>query len=391
MKYLFSISFFFLTVFGVGAQDTTTATDTIKTDTVATDSIPPDTLSKFARFNKKMERFFKVFPVPIVSYSTETKSVFGLAKFNTVDLVKGDTVSTESSFSELITFSTSGQFKVVLASNIYLNKNKFNIKGAVAYIEFPEYILGVGNVVSRDSVEQIKSNRLPFSNAFLVGINKPNTLYVGVFQEYKNYLKVEQDSNGFLVRNQYPGYQGGVLSGAGIGLIYDARSNRYYPETGMYLASTFEFFGSYLGSDFRYDAFLFDIRKYISPWPNHVFAAQFYSEINNGTVPFFALGMLGGTERMRGYYLGAIRDKVVMDAQIEYRLHIWSIFGIVAFANAGRVAPDVKSMNFDGLWYGGGVGFRICVDSKSKVNLRLDFGYGQEGSKAFIFGFSEAF
>ena len=174
-KFLISLTVFVFTIFSVNAQETSTSTDTITTDKIATDSIPKDTLSKFAKFNKKAEKLFKIIPVPIVSYSTETGSVFGLAKFNTVRLVKSDSISTESSFSELITFSTTGQFKVVVASNLYLKENKFNIIGAVAYIEFPEYILGVGNVVSRDSVEQIKSNRLPFSNAFLVGINKANT------------------------------------------------------------------------------------------------------------------------------------------------------------------------------------------------------------------------
>ena len=385
MKYLLATLLVFTIVFNINAQEASSSTDSTNTNTST------DTLSKFARFNKKAEKFFKVFPVPIVSYSTETGSVFGLAKFNTLPLIKGDTLSTESSFSELISISTTGQFKVVLASNLYLNKNKINIKGAVAYIQFPEYILGVGNEVDRKNVEQIKSNRLPFSNAFLIGVNKKNTLYAGVFQAYNNYLKVDQDSTGFLVTNKYPGYKGGVLSGAGVGLIYDARDNRYTPNTGMYLASNFDFYGSYLGSDFRYNAFIFDIRKYLNLWPKHVLAGQFYAEVNDGTVPFFALGLLGGTERMRGYYLGAIRDKVVMDAQLEYRLHVWSIFGVVAFVSAGRVAEEVKDMNIDGMWYGGGFGIRIMVDSESKVNLRLDFGFGQENAKAFVFGFSEAF
>ncbi len=153
MKFLLSFLILDFPAFSLNAQE--------KADTTTTDS-----LSKFARFNKKAERVFKIFLVPIVSYSSKTGSVFGLAKFNTVNLVKSDTVSTESSFSELITFSTTGQFKVVLASNLYLKEDKFNIKGAVAYIEFPEYILGVGNVVSRDSVEQIKSNRHPFQMPF---------------------------------------------------------------------------------------------------------------------------------------------------------------------------------------------------------------------------------
>ena len=204
-------------------------------------------------------------------------------------------------------------------------------------------------------------------------------------------LEVESDSTGFLKTNEYPGYEGGIVSGAGLGLILDKRSNRYYPETGMYLLSNFKWYGSYMGSDFEYNSFIFDIRKYFNPWPKHVIAMQFYTNINDGEVPFYKLGMIGGTDRMRGYYLGAIRDKVVADAQIEYRLHVWSVFGVVAFASTGRVAPDFKSMNIDGLWYGGGFGFRIMVDSASKVNLRVDFGFGQFGSRTVILGFSEAF
>jgi len=384
-KYLFALLTISCSFLSVCAQ-TPTAEDSLSKDTE-----PADTLSKFAQFNKKAEHLFKIIPVPIISYSTETGSVFGLAKFNTVNLVKGDTVSTPSSFSELVTFSTEGQFKAVLASNIYLNKNKLNIKGAVAYIEFPEYILGVGNEVNRDNLEQIKTTRFLFSNAFLVGINKENTLYAGVFQDYKNYLTIEQDSNGFLITNQYPGYEGGILSGIGVGLVLDKRDNRYYPEKGMYLLTNVKFFGSYLGSDFTYNSFILDVRKYFNPWKNHVIALQVYTNINEGIVPFYSVGMIGGTDRVRGYYLGGIRDKVVLDSQVEYRLHVWSAFGVVAFASAGRVANDFGSLDLGDLWYGGGFGLRIMVDSASKVNLRLDFGFGQFGSRSVILGFSEAF
>ena len=51
-----------------------------------------DTVSKFDSFNKKMEHFFKVFPVPIVTYSTEAGSTFGLSKFNLFHHSKKDTI-----------------------------------------------------------------------------------------------------------------------------------------------------------------------------------------------------------------------------------------------------------------------------------------------------------
>ena len=390
LKYLLSFFLICIAFFNSKAQ-TTNAADTILADTLVTDTLEADTLSKFQRMNKKAEKLFKIIPVPIVSYSTETGSVFGLAKYNVFRLVKGDSLSSPSSFSELISISTLGQFKVVVASNIYIKQNNINIKGGIEYVQFPEYILGIGNDVSRDDVEEVKTTRFGFSNAFLWGFNEENTLYAGVFQEYKNYLKVEKDSNSYLVINNDPGVDGGISSGVGVGIIFDTRDNRYNAKEGMYFSTSFLGFGSAFGSDFKYNSVTFDIRKYFNPWFDHVVAFQAFTESNNGTVPFYSLSLLGGTERMRGYYLGAIRDKVIIDAQVEYRMHIWSVFGIVAFASLGRVAENYSSMSIDGIWYAAGFGLRVKVDSASDINLRLDAGFGQKGSTTFALGFSEAF
>lgn len=364
-----------------------------QTTTVEVDSIAPDTLSKFARYNKKAEALFKVLPFPMVSYSTETGTVFGLAKYNLVNLVEGDTISSASSFSELVSISSEGQFKVVLGSTVYLNRNKIILQGGVQYVEYPEWILGVGNDAKRENAERIKTKRLVFDNKFLYAINDSKTLYAGVIQEYKNYLDVEayDSTESFLNKTEYPGYQGGITSGFGIAARYDTRDHKYNAKEGTFIGFNAMAFGEYVGTDFSYNSYEIDIRKYFNPWLNHVVALQLYTEINSGNVPFFSLGQIGGTNRMRGYYLGAIRDKVIADSQIEYRMPIWSIFGVTAFASAGRVAENMNGMSLDGLWYAGGFGLRIMVDSSNKANLRIDFGYGQDGARAIVVGFTEAF
>jgi outer membrane translocation and assembly module TamA len=118
---------------------------------------------------------------------------------------------------------------------------------------------------------------------------------------------------------------------------------------------------------------------------------QFATGYSYGDVPFYDLGLLGGDERMRGYYKGALRDKVLIDGQVEYRMPVWNIFGIVGWIGAGRVGEDFNDLALDGfrLSYGGGV--RIRVDSKSNVNLRIDMGFGPEGVSGFYLNFSEAF
>src|SRR6188472_4638622 len=73
---------------------------------------PKDTLSKFDKFNVKMERAFKILPAPIITYSTEAGNTFGLAKFNVFNLSKKDTISRPSKLSEVVTFSTKGRINV---------------------------------------------------------------------------------------------------------------------------------------------------------------------------------------------------------------------------------------------------------------------------------------
>ena len=80
---------------------------------------------------------FRILPVPVSSYSKETGAVLGLAKYNLVSLIKNDTVSAAAKFSELVSFSSEGQFKIVFGSNIYLYKISFmaGFFMAIVYID----------------------------------------------------------------------------------------------------------------------------------------------------------------------------------------------------------------------------------------------------------------
>ena len=89
--------------------------------------------------------------------------------------------------------------------------------------------------------------------------------------------------------------------------------------------------------------------------------------------------------------MGAYRDKILVDAQMEYRLPIWNIFGAVAWIGTGRVASSWGKMDLDGFRLSYGWGIRIRVDSKNDTNLRIDFGYGPGGIRGGYFSFAEAF
>ncbi|WP_073120856.1 BamA/TamA family outer membrane protein [Reichenbachiella agariperforans] len=357
-------------------------------DTLSRDS--PE-MSKFDAFNKRAEVLFQILPFPIYSYSQETGQVYGLVKYNLINIVKGDTVSAASSFSALASASALGQIKFVMGSRVYLKEDRIVLQGEASYINFPQFFLGIGNDVTREGLEEISTKSLNFVNSALFAVNYSKTVYTGVSQEFRNYYEVEKDSSSYLNVNQVPGFEGGAISGVGPAFIYDTRDHRYNSRTGAYIFTSYKYFGKYLGSDFDYGTFTLDVRKFINPWMNHVIGFQAYTELNTGAVPFYSLALLGGSERMRGYYEGAIRDKAIADVQVEYRMPVWKIFGMVAFASAGRVAPDYSAMQLKDVWMSGGLGLRVMVDSKNRANLRMDFGWGQEGAKAFVIGFTESF
>ena len=360
----------------------------------AQDKVDNDTIkeqSTFDKFNAAAMKVFKYVPYPMVTYANETGTVFGLVKYDLIRLVKSDTVSTPSSFSEMLSVSSRGQFKVVLGTQQFYLQNRVIFKSEVQYVDYPDFILGVGNDVDRNNVEKVVTKRVVFNNGLLFAVDKEHKLYVGPIFNYTNYLNVEFDSGSYFVETQYPGYQGGISSGIGIGLRYDSRDYRYNATSGFYSEARIINYGGLLGSGFDYYSYDIDLRKFWNPWMKHIIAAQVFAGGNVGETPFYSLSLMGGTNRMRGYFLGAIRDKMIMDAQVEYRMPVWNIFGLVGFLSAGRVGPDWQHMQLDGLWYGGGVGLRIMVDPAHRANLRIDFGYGEGGAKGLVFGFTEAF
>ena len=199
-----------------------------------TASAASDSLSKFDSMNAKMERLFKIIPVPIYSYSTEAGHTFGLAKFNLVDLDLRDTVSAPSKISEVATFSTEGRINVSVSTDLNWHKGRYMVMGYINYKKQPEYMLGIGNDVSIDDVEEVSTTRLKFVNYFLMQVVK--NLYLGIGVDLTNYSNIEYDTASFLVEDNVLGTEGGTGVGLGFTAVYDSRDNRYNAYKGWFIA-----------------------------------------------------------------------------------------------------------------------------------------------------------
>lgn len=346
--------------------------------------------SKFDKFNKTAEKLFIYIPVPLYSYSSEAGHTFGLAKFNVINIYKNDTVTKPSKISEVFSLSTEGRINASISTDLIFKDNKYMVLSYLNYKKTPEYIFGIGNDVKKEDIEEITTDRFKFMALGLRKIGKKN-FYIGSGFAIANYFGVQADSNSFLVTENVAGLDGGSEIGILFSTALEGRANRYNPIKGHYIMATFSFYPDFLGSAYQYTSFELDIRKYFNPWLKHVIALQATTFATVGNVPFYELAMLGGDSQMRGYYEGALRDKVLIDAQLEYRMPVWSIFGITGWVGTGRVAHDYGSMSLDGLWLSYGGGLRIMVDSRHETNLRFDFGFGPNGVSGFYINFAEAF
>jgi len=354
-----------------------------------TTSVSADTLSKFDATNKKMEALFKIIPVPLYSYSTEAGHTFGLAKFNLIDLSKNDSISAASKISEVATMSTEGRINVSVATELNWHNGRYMVTGYINFKQQPEYMLGIGNDVSIEDVEEVSTTRLKFVNYGLVQVVK--NLYVGIGVDLTNYTNIKYDSTSFLIEDNVLGVDGGTSTGLGIAVMYDSRDNRYNAYKGYYAALKTMTFPSWMGNPYLYSSYDFDVRTYFNPWLKHVIALQATTSLRTGDVPFYELAQMGGEDKMRGYYKGALRDNVLVDCQLEYRMPVWKIFGVTAFIGTGRVAESYSDLSLDGFWLSYGFGLRIKVDSAHNTNLRLDWGFGPGGVNGFYINFAEAF
>ncbi len=356
-------------------------------DTVAVK--PPKKETKFDRFNHKAEALFRILPVPMYSHSQEAGDVFGLAKFNVLNLSKKDTISKPSKLSEVFTISTNGHINASVSTELVFNQNKYILISYINYKKTPEYIFGIGNDVSRDSLENVTEDRIKFVATGLRLVAK--NLYAGVSLDVANYFGIKPDSNSFLIRNNVTGLHGGWNVGLGGSAAYDTRDNRYNASKGEYVIATALLYPYFLGSTYQYGKFELDARKFFVPWLKHIIAIQATTTSTWGDVPFYELAMLGGDSKMRGYYLGALRDNVLVDAQVEYRMPVWNIFGVTGWIATGRVGHYYGDLALDGFRLSYGLGLRIKVDSKSNTNLRFDFGFGPNDIRGVYINFGEAF
>ena len=192
-------------------------------------------------------------------------------------------------------------------------------------------------------------------------------------------------ADGMLASGRITGVEGGRSHGVGLSMRYDTLDDAYAPQRGQVLNLSYLRTSPMLGSDFDFSGTELNAKTFHALSPKDVLGAQLFAGHGTGDIPFFNLYQLGGKNLLRGYYYGRYRDRNMLVAQGEWRHRVWGPWGSAVFAGAGAVAPDHDDFNAAKAKPAGGFGVRYQLVERTKINIRLDFGFGRDEKNPSVY------
>ena len=328
----------------------------------------------------------KVLALPVVFYRPETRWAFGGAGSYTFRWKNQVNRQQASQLKFVMTYTLEKQLLAILPFQLYCHQGAYWLEGEIGYYKWVYDYYGIGNTTTPDQLETFQTN-FPRFELRAMKLIMPGW-FGGMSYRYDNFDMQELAAGGELTGG-IPGHQGGHVSSLGFKTVLDRRNHIFYPTKGLLTSLQFLNSNDTWGSDYEFSSWKIQFSKYFSLGNEQVLALDWAGEFSSGEVPFYHLPRYGGA-RGRGYERGRYRDRQLMVINAEYRRHLFWRLGATAFVNYGRVSDNLKSFNLRDMHFAYGAGLRVLLDKTNHINLRLDYGIGDDGG-AFYFTFGEAF
>jgi hypothetical protein len=325
--------------------------------------------------------------VPVLLYTPETHfGVGGL--FIHLFRLKREADARLSSIAVVGMITTRRQAVLEVHPDIYWASDDLHVFGKVEYQKYPDSFWGIGNSADDATEERYERTRLRYRP--VVQLRIAGHAYAGLFGDAMWFRGEYLDPDGIFANETIPGEDGGITVGLGPTVTFDSRDNTVATVSGWLVNATFTEFSPTFGSRYSFRKFQLDARWFTPTAYDQVLAVHGYSEVQGKDVPYYHLGMLGGDELLRGYYLGRYRDENLVALDLEYRVPVYWRFGAVAFGGAGMVSEQLRDLPAAPVRWAVGTGLRFAVNQEEHLNLRLDFGIGPD-THGLYFTAREAF
>ena len=345
---------------------------------------------------KAVERDSSLYPAkailtPVVSFAPETNLSIGVGIKGLFKMSGSGDETRTSNLPLTVQYTIENKYFFFSGFEIFSPQEKYVLTGTMLAQSFPSLFFGIGPDTPKSNEEKFDYSQVLLEPIFLKNLFK-RYLFFGAGIRYNKINKVEALPNGLLRNTSQTGALGSTSSGLQLAMLYDSRDNILNASKGLFISLTHGFYGDWLGSSHDFQLTKLDFRYFIQPLgePSSIVGFHFLSQLSQGDTPLQELGQLGGHEIMRGYFEGRYTDRQLIATQVEWRQKLTHRWGAVAFVGVGNVAPSFDSFDFGTLRTSFGLGLRFLVDEEENLNVRLDFGIGNEKAN-YYFKIAEAF
>ena len=354
---------------------------------------PQKAVIKVPKIKIGLGPFFTV--VPTFGYSMSSGYLFSVTTrtsfYTHSDRHKMSTVMVNFSY------SLKNQYWTTINSNIFPERPGLNLSGDWRAYKFPTYTFGLGT----HSISKAQPIDYVYLRLYQKAKKKIVTDFyagIGYMLDYHSSIRDKDDSIQTTDFEKYGLTKNSMSSGFSVDILFDSRTNLNNPEKGFYCNVVYRKNLIFLGSDQKWQSLLIDARKYCR-FPTHtrnVLAFWSYNYITlKGQPPYLDLPCTGGDDFSntgRGYVQGRYRGKNFVYTESEYRFALTrnGLLGGVVFVNA-ESASEWPSNRFNAMAIGYGPGLRIKFNKRSNINVAIDYGFGEGGSRGFIFSLGEIF
>ncbi len=345
---------------------------------------------------------------PVIGYKPSSGAVIGVA--GNVAFFQGSPATTHiSSAVAGLTFSSLKQTSASARFGVFRRDDRWKIDGDNRFQWTSQDTYGLGTGTSDADRVNMKFD---YFRVYETGYHRlRKDVFAGIGFHYSAHTSVgpgdnagsEWDQSPYVTYSEEHGLPlaSQTSAGASVNFLLDSRDSAINAVRGWYANASYRaFFSGFLGGDSTWQELVLDTRTYrtLSADGRQKLAFWLFGDfVVGGVAPYMdlpATGMDSYGRSGRGYTEGRFRGERLLYGEIEYRRILMrnGLLGMVAFLNTTTLA-DTRSGEhlFDRFASAGGVGLRVLLNKRSKTNLCLDVGWGQQGSRGVYLAVQEAF
>lgn len=322
---------------------------------------------------------------PVITYAPETNLSLGFGMKGLFKM-KGSGPETRTSNVPLtLQYTIENKYLFFSGFEVFFPQERYMLTGNVRVQSFPSLYFGIGQDTPESNKEEFTYSQVLIEPLFLKNVIRKH-LFVGGGFRYNKIFSVAQSPNGLLENFEDRGYDGSTSTGIELAIVYDSRDNILNATEGAFIGVFHGFYESFLGGTSDFQLTKLDFRYFIQPFknPKSIIGISLNAHFSHGDIPLLEQARLGGANSMRGYFEGRYTDRHLISGQIEWRQKLTGRWGLVGFAGVGTVAPSLNEFSMDYIRPSIGAGVRFLIDKQENLNLRLDYGIGNEKGNYYL-------